>query len=45
MSEMKRILTRVEDELVSSGQPTLALIMISLVVSGTIVSLLRLMFG
>ena len=45
MNEMKRILTRVQDEVINFGQPTLALVMISLVVSGTIVSLLRLVFG
>jgi hypothetical protein len=45
MNEMKRILTWVQDEGINSGQPTLALVMISLVVSLTIVSLLRLVFG
>jgi hypothetical protein len=42
---MKHLPKRMEDEITNSEEPTLVLVMISLVVSGTIVSVLRLIFG
>ena len=45
MDEMKHLSKRMEDEVSSSEEPTLVLVMISLMVSATIVSVLRLIFG
>jgi hypothetical protein len=45
MDEMKHLSKRMEDKVTNPEQPTLVLVMISLVVSATIVSVLRLIFG
>jgi hypothetical protein len=45
MDEMKHLSKRMEDKVTNSEEPTLVLVMISLVVSATIVSVLRAIFG
>ena len=45
MDELKRLSKRLQDAVINSGQPTLVLAIISVVVAAAIVLLLRRIFG